>query len=98
VIYSIYRTYPYTIVNDKYLYTQEEGDILKNNITLKSKGRNAANDRSFKRGHCKSKIKQTKKRQSNFLAASFFIVLIQTCNCIDITTIDEVSYPPNASM
>jgi hypothetical protein len=29
----------YTIVNDKYLYTQEEGDILKNNITLKSKGK-----------------------------------------------------------
>jgi hypothetical protein len=38
--FSIYRTYPdYTIVNDKYLYTQEEGDILKNSITLKSKGK-----------------------------------------------------------
>jgi hypothetical protein len=38
--FFIYRTYPdYTIVNDKYLYTQEEGDILKNSITLKSKGK-----------------------------------------------------------
>jgi hypothetical protein len=38
VIYSIYRTYPdYTIVNDKYLYTQEEGDILKKQYNLKIK-------------------------------------------------------------
>jgi hypothetical protein len=32
-----------TIVNDKYLYTQEEGDILKNSITLKSKGKKRSN-------------------------------------------------------
>lgn len=38
VIYSIYRTYPdWTIVNDKYLYTQEEGDILKKQYNLKIK-------------------------------------------------------------
>jgi hypothetical protein len=38
VLYSIYNTYPdYTIVNDKYLYTQEEGILKKNNITLKLK-------------------------------------------------------------
>jgi hypothetical protein len=38
VIFSIYRTYPdYTIVNDKYLYTQEDGDVLKKqyNLTIK---------------------------------------------------------------
>lgn len=36
VIYSIYRTYPdWTIVNDKYLYTQEDGDILKKQYNLK---------------------------------------------------------------
>ena len=29
VIYSIYRTYPgWIIVNDKFLYTQEQGDII----------------------------------------------------------------------
>jgi hypothetical protein len=28
--FFIYNTPDYTIVNDKYLYTQEEGDILKN--------------------------------------------------------------------
>jgi hypothetical protein len=38
VMYSIYRTYPdYTIVNDKYLYTQEDGDILKKQYNLKIK-------------------------------------------------------------
>lgn len=38
VIYSVYRTYPdWTIVNDKYLYTQEEGDILKKQYNLKIK-------------------------------------------------------------
>lgn len=38
VIYSIYRTYPdWTIVNDKYLYTQEEGDVLKKQYNLKIK-------------------------------------------------------------
>jgi hypothetical protein len=38
VLYSIYNTYPdYTIVNDKYLYTQEEGDILKKQYNLKIK-------------------------------------------------------------
>jgi hypothetical protein len=36
VIYSIYRKYPgYTIVNDKFLYTQEDGDILKKQYNLK---------------------------------------------------------------
>jgi hypothetical protein len=38
VIYSIYKTYPgWTIVNDKYLYTQEEGDIIKKQYNLKIK-------------------------------------------------------------
>ncbi|MFT5714741.1 MAG: hypothetical protein ACI9WT_001305 [Flavobacterium sp.] len=38
VIYSIYSTYPaYTIVNDKYLYTQEEGDVLKKQYNIKIK-------------------------------------------------------------
>lgn len=38
VIYSIYRSYPgYTIINDKYLYTQEDGDILKKQYNLKIK-------------------------------------------------------------
>jgi hypothetical protein len=38
VIYSVYKTYPdWTIVNDKYLYTQEEGDILKKQYNLKIK-------------------------------------------------------------
>src|SRR3970282_425651 len=38
VIYSIYKTYPdCTIVNDKYLYTQEEGDVLKKQYNLKIK-------------------------------------------------------------
>ena len=38
VIYSIYRTYPgWSIVNDKFLYTQKEGDVTKKqyNITIK---------------------------------------------------------------
>jgi hypothetical protein len=74
VIFSIYRTYPdYTIVNDKYLYTQEEGDILKNSITLKSKGKELKLTVP-KRGHCKSQIKKQKKRQSKILTA-FYIVL-----------------------
>jgi hypothetical protein len=34
VIYSIYRTYPIG-PNDKYLYTQEDGDILKKQYNLK---------------------------------------------------------------
>ncbi len=38
VIYSIYRTYPgYSIVNDKFLYTQEDGDVLKKQYTVKIK-------------------------------------------------------------
>lgn len=38
LMYSIYRTYPdWTIVNDKYLYTQEDGDILKKQYNLKIK-------------------------------------------------------------
>jgi hypothetical protein len=38
VIYSIYRTYPgWTIVNDKFLYTQEEGDIIKKQYNVKIK-------------------------------------------------------------
>jgi len=38
VIYSIYKAFPgWQIVNDKYLYTQENGDIItkKHNLTLK---------------------------------------------------------------
>ncbi|PRZ28109.1 hypothetical protein [Flavobacterium granuli] len=38
VIYSVYRNYPdWSIVNDKFLYTQEEGDINKKQYNLKIK-------------------------------------------------------------
>ena len=38
VIYSIYQKFPgWEIVNDKYLYTQKEGDILKKQYNLKIK-------------------------------------------------------------
>jgi hypothetical protein len=38
VIYSVYRTYPgWAIVNDKFLYTQEEGDIIKKQYNIKIK-------------------------------------------------------------
>jgi hypothetical protein len=38
LLYSIYRTYPdWTIINDKYLYTQEDGDVLKKQYNLKIK-------------------------------------------------------------
>lgn len=38
VIYSIYRTYPgYSIVNDSFLYTQEDGDVIKKQYNVKIK-------------------------------------------------------------
>jgi hypothetical protein len=38
VIYSIYKSFPdWTIVNDKFLYSQKEGDILKKQYNLKIK-------------------------------------------------------------
>jgi hypothetical protein len=38
VIYSIYKKFPdWTIVNDKFLYTQTEGDILKKQYNVKIK-------------------------------------------------------------
>lgn len=38
VIYSVYKNYPdWTIVNDKFLYTQAEGDVLKKQYNLKIK-------------------------------------------------------------
>lgn len=38
VIYSIYRTYPgWSIVNDKFLYTQENGDIIHKQYNVKIK-------------------------------------------------------------
>lgn len=38
VIYSIYREYPgWSIVNDKFLYTQEDGDIVKKQYNIKLK-------------------------------------------------------------
>lgn len=38
VIYEIYKKYPgWEIVNDKYLYSQEKGDILKKQYNLKIK-------------------------------------------------------------
>ncbi|TDE29849.1 MULTISPECIES: hypothetical protein [Flavobacterium] len=38
VIYSIYRTYPgWSIVNDTFLYSQEEGDIIKKQYNIKIK-------------------------------------------------------------
>lgn len=41
VIYSIYKEYPgWTIVKDKFLYTQEEGDVLKKEYNLKIKKEN----------------------------------------------------------
>ena len=41
VIYSVYKAYPgWQIVNDKYLYTQENGDIKKKEYNLKLKKEN----------------------------------------------------------
>ena len=38
VIYSVYKNFPgWQIVNDKYLYTQEEGDVIKKEYNLKIK-------------------------------------------------------------
>ncbi|WP_269685331.1 hypothetical protein [Flavobacterium lacustre] len=38
VIFSVYRTYPqWSIVNDRFLYTQEEGDVIKKQYNLKIK-------------------------------------------------------------
>ncbi|MDD2821573.1 MAG: hypothetical protein PHW29_09950 [Flavobacterium sp.] len=38
VIYSIYKTFPgWQIVNDKFLYTQKEGDVLKKEYNIKIK-------------------------------------------------------------
>lgn len=38
VIYSVYRTYPqWSIVNDRFLYTQEEGAVIKKQYNLKIK-------------------------------------------------------------
>lgn len=38
VIYSVYRTYPgWAIVNDKFLYTQEDGDVIKKQYNIKIK-------------------------------------------------------------
>ncbi|TDD78861.1 hypothetical protein [Flavobacterium caseinilyticum] len=38
LIYSIYKTFPgWQIVNDKYLYSQKEGDIIKKEYNLKIK-------------------------------------------------------------
>lgn len=41
VVYSIYKTYPgWTIVNDKFLYTQKKGDIIKKQYQVKIKRNN----------------------------------------------------------
>ncbi|MBC5839844.1 hypothetical protein H8R23_00330 [Flavobacterium sp. F-380] len=41
VMYSIYKTYPgWSLVNDKYLYSQEEGDIIKKQYNCKIKNGN----------------------------------------------------------
>ncbi|MBF4471094.1 hypothetical protein [Flavobacterium sp. HJJ] len=41
VIYSVYKAYPgWQIVNDKYLYTQQNGDITKKEYNLKLKKNN----------------------------------------------------------
>lgn len=38
LIYSIYKTFPgWQIVNDKYLYSQKEGDVTKKEYNLKIK-------------------------------------------------------------
>lgn len=38
VIYSIYKNFPeWTIVNDKFLYTQTDGDIVKKQYNVKIK-------------------------------------------------------------
>ncbi|MFE3868663.1 hypothetical protein ACFX5E_11340 [Flavobacterium sp. LS2P90] len=38
VVYSVYRAFPgWQIINDKYLYSQEEGDIIKKEYNLKIK-------------------------------------------------------------
>ena len=40
-MYSIYKTYPgWSLVNDKYLYSQEEGDIIKKQYNCKIKNGN----------------------------------------------------------
>lgn len=41
VIYSIYAKFPqWRIINDKFLYTQEDGDIIKNQYNIKIKNGN----------------------------------------------------------
>jgi len=41
VIYSVYKMFPdWTIVNDKFLYTQEDGDVLNQQYNLKIKKNN----------------------------------------------------------
>ena len=41
VIYSIYKEFPgWQIINDKFLYTQEDGDIIKKQYNLKIKKNN----------------------------------------------------------
>lgn len=38
VIYSVYKKYPgWSIVNDKFLYTQEDGDIIKKQYHIQIK-------------------------------------------------------------
>jgi hypothetical protein len=38
VIYSVYKTYPnWEIVNDKFLYTQEDGDVINKHYSIKIK-------------------------------------------------------------
>ena len=38
VVYSVYKAFPgWQIINDKYLYSQEEGDVVKKEYNLKIK-------------------------------------------------------------
>jgi hypothetical protein len=58
---------PYTIVNDKYLYTQEEGDILKKQYNLKIKGKETLKLTVRPNGDIVSDKKQSiKKGNQNF--------------------------------
>jgi hypothetical protein len=71
VIFQFTNLPDYTIVNDKYLYTQEEGDILKNSITLKSKGRRMLKLTVRSNGDIVKSDKTTiKKKSQSFLASS----------------------------
>jgi phosphopantothenoylcysteine synthetase/decarboxylase len=77
VIFSFTELTLTTIVNDKYLYTQEEGDILKNNNLKIKKGKETLKLTVRPNGDIvKSDKTKHKKRQSKFLTAFFLYRLV----------------------